>query len=214
MCCISTELLQDCLEYQAARDEAVRLAVADASHWAMTCAVSFELTFENLGPERARAGADSRAYATAGAQDPATASWRSSCLTGHEFVLDPLPNLVFTRDASFWIGDRGGCGKPGIRASAPGDPDLATIIYIGITRRFAGTKWLYWSDLEHVDLGGDVLLLAPGVVAIGVGERTALTGAGAIGQAPVRDRPRSHGAGGANQPARGGWPPRHRLRRP
>ena len=26
-----TELLQDCLEYQAARDEAVRLAVADAS---------------------------------------------------------------------------------------------------------------------------------------------------------------------------------------
>lgn len=26
----------------------------------------------------------------------------------HDFVIDPLPNLLFTRDSSFWVGDRVG----------------------------------------------------------------------------------------------------------
>ena len=42
--------------------------------------------------------------------------------------------------------------------------------------RFAGTPLLYEPDLEHVE-GGDVLLLAPGVIAVGVGERTTPAGA-------------------------------------
>lgn len=25
---------------------------------------------------------------------------------GHDFVIDPLPNLLFTRDSSFWVGRR------------------------------------------------------------------------------------------------------------
>ena len=29
----------------------------------------------------------------------------------HDFVIDPLPNLLFTRDSSLWIGDRVG-GRP------------------------------------------------------------------------------------------------------
>ena len=41
--------------------------------------------------------------------------------------------------------------------------------------RFAGTKSLYGPQLEQVE-GGDVLLLAPGVIAVGVGMRTTPAG--------------------------------------
>jgi arginine deiminase len=42
--------------------------------------------------------------------------------------------------------------------------------------RFAGVEQLYGARLEHLE-GGDVLLLAEGVVAVGVGERTTPGGA-------------------------------------
>src|SRR4029453_19333152 len=42
--------------------------------------------------------------------------------------------------------------------------------------RFAGTPTIFNPGLEHVE-GGDVLLLAPGVLAVGVGERTTPAGA-------------------------------------
>lgn len=41
--------------------------------------------------------------------------------------------------------------------------------------RFKDTTTLYGPELEHVE-GGDVLLLAPGVIAVGVGERTTPAG--------------------------------------
>jgi arginine deiminase len=42
--------------------------------------------------------------------------------------------------------------------------------------RFAGVEQLYGASLEHLE-GGDVLLLGPGVLAVGVGERTTAGGA-------------------------------------
>jgi arginine deiminase len=42
--------------------------------------------------------------------------------------------------------------------------------------RFAGTRKIHGWHHEHVE-GGDVLLLAPGVIAVGVGERTTPAGA-------------------------------------
>ncbi len=165
-----TELLQDCLEYQAARDDAVRMAVADASLGDdLRSQVRDHL--ENLGPEQL-------AQVLIAGLTPAELKLGHGVvfelLDRHEFVLDPLPNLVFTRDASFWIGDRVAVASL-VSGRRRRETDLATIIYRHHPR-FAGTKWLYWSDLEHVD-GGDVLLLAPGVVAVGVGERTAPAGA-------------------------------------
>src|ERR671912_616504 len=41
--------------------------------------------------------------------------------------------------------------------------------------RFAGTPHVYEPGLEHLE-GGDVLLLAPGVIAVGTGERTTPAG--------------------------------------
>jgi arginine deiminase len=165
-----TELLQDCLEYQAARDEAVRMAVADAS-LGDDLRGQLRTHLDNLGPEQL-------AQVLIAGLTPAELKIGRGVvfelLDRHDFVLDPLPNLVFTRDASFWIGDR-----VAVASLASGrrrrETDLVTIIYRHHPR-FAGTKWLYSSDLEHLD-GGDVLLLAPGVVAIGVGQRTSAAGA-------------------------------------
>jgi arginine deiminase len=165
-----TELLQDCLEYQAARDEAVRMAVADAS-LGDELRSQLRAHLDNLGPEQL-------AQVLIAGLTPAELKIGRGVvfelLDRHDFVLDPLPNLVFTRDASFWIGDR-----VAVASLASGrrrrETDLVTIIYRHHPR-FAGTKWLYSSDLEHLD-GGDVLLLSPGVVAIGVGQRTSPAGA-------------------------------------
>ena len=165
-----TELLQDCLEYQSARDEAVGLAIADAS-LGEDLRGQLRAHLENLGPEQL-------AQVLIAGLTPAELKMGHGVvfelLDRHDFVLDPLPNLVFIRDSSFWIGDQIAVASL-VSGRRRRETDLATIVYRHHPR-FAGTKWLYRSDLEHVD-GGDVLLLGPGVVAIGVGQRTAPAGA-------------------------------------
>ena len=95
-------------------------------------------------------------------------------LDRHDFVIDPLPNLLFTRDSSVWIGDQvavTSLATPARRRESA----LTELIYTHHPR-FRGTTKLYRPGMEHVE-GGDVLLLAPGVVAVGVGERTTPAGA-------------------------------------
>jgi arginine deiminase len=92
----------------------------------------------------------------------------------HDFVIDPLPNLLFTRDSSVWIRDRVAVTSLAMPARAR-ETTLTEAIY-RYHPRFAGTELLYDPTLEHVE-GGDVLLLAPGVLAVGVGERTTPAGA-------------------------------------
>ena len=92
----------------------------------------------------------------------------------HDFVIDPLPNLLFTRDSSLWIRDQAAVTSLAMPARAR-ETTLTQAIYRHHPR-FAGTSLLYQPGLEHVE-GGDVLLLAPGVIAVGVGERTTPAGA-------------------------------------
>jgi arginine deiminase len=92
----------------------------------------------------------------------------------HDFVIDPLPNLLFTRDSSAWIGNR--VAVTSLAMPARGRETTLTGAIYRFHPRFAGTELLYEPGLEHVE-GGDVLLLAPGVLAIGVGERTTPAGA-------------------------------------
>jgi arginine deiminase len=92
----------------------------------------------------------------------------------HDFVIDPLPNLLFTRDSSVWVRDRVAVTSLAMPARAR-ETTLTQAIY-RYHPRFAGTQLLYSPGLEHVE-GGDVLLMAPGVVAVGVGERTTPAGA-------------------------------------
>jgi arginine deiminase len=92
----------------------------------------------------------------------------------HDFVIDPLPNLLFTRDSSVWVRDRVAVTSLAMPARAR-ETTLTRAIY-RYHPRFAGTELLYNPGLEHVE-GGDVLLMAPGVLAVGVGERTTPAGA-------------------------------------
>jgi len=92
----------------------------------------------------------------------------------HEFVIDPLPNLLFTRDSSVWVRDHVAVTSLAMPARAR-ETTLTHAIY-RYHPRFAGTPLLFSPDLEHVE-GGDVLMLAPGVLAVGVGERTTPAGA-------------------------------------
>ncbi|HEY0001458.1 MAG TPA: arginine deiminase family protein, partial [Actinoplanes sp.] len=86
----------------------------------------------------------------------------------HEFVIDPLPNLLFTRDSSVWVRDRVAVTSLAMPARSR-ETTLTRAIYRHHPR-FAGTDLLYEPHLEHLE-GGDVLVLAPQVLAIGVGER-------------------------------------------
>jgi arginine deiminase len=165
-----TELLQDCLEYQAAREEAIAVAVADAglgddlrsqlrSHldelWPEPLA---QVLIAGLTPEELKIGH----------------GVVFELMDRHDFVLDPLPNLLFTRDSSFWI-----CDQVAVASLAAQrrhrESALAGLVY-RYHPLFAGTGWLYQPGLEQLD-GGDVLLLSPGVIAVGVGERTTPAGA-------------------------------------
>jgi len=165
-----TELLQDTLEYEPARAEAVRLAVADA-RLGDELRARVRAHLDDLGPEQL-------AQVLIAGLKPDELKIGSGVvyelLGRHDFVLDPLPNLVFTKDSSFWIGNRLAVASLAAQHRRR-ETDLASVVYRHHPR-FASTKWIYQSDLEHVD-GGDVLLLAPGVVAVGVSHRTTPAGA-------------------------------------
>jgi arginine deiminase len=97
-------------------------------------------------------------------------------LTGpSEFVVRPLPNLLFTRDSSVWVSSQVAVTSPSMRARQR-EASLTKAIYTHHPR-FAGTPLLYGGSREEAWFeGGDVLLLAPGVVAVGVGQRTTPAG--------------------------------------
>jgi arginine deiminase len=98
----------------------------------------------------------------------------TSLLADDEFLLDPLPNLIFTRDSSVWLNDRVAITSPAMRARHR-ESHLTDLIYRHHPR-FAGSALLHGHESEPLE-GGDVLLLSPGVVAVGVGERTTPAGA-------------------------------------
>jgi arginine deiminase len=91
-----------------------------------------------------------------------------------DFVVPPLPNLLFTRDSSVWIGDEVAVTSLAMPARHR-ESTITAAIYTHHPR-FADVEQLYAANLEHLE-GGDVLLLAEGVVAVGVGERTTPGGA-------------------------------------
>ena len=97
-----------------------------------------------------------------------------------EFVVRPLPNLLFTRDSSVWVGQRVAVTTPSMPARRR-ETTLTGVIY-GHHPRFAGTPLLYGADDDAWFEGGDVLVMAPGVVAVGVGQRTTPAGVEAFAQ--------------------------------
>jgi arginine deiminase len=156
-----TELLQDVLEYGHARDEAIASAVTGAR------------AGEQLGGQlRAHlAGLDPETLAQALIAGLTPGELRPGggivfeLLDRHDFVVEPLPNLMFCRDSSAWIGDQYAVAS----LSGPGrgrEADLLAVIYRHHPA-FAGAGCLSQPGGEPAE-GGDVLLLAPGAIAVGV----------------------------------------------
>jgi arginine deiminase len=164
-----TELLQDVLEYGSAREQAIADALASV-------ALGDELTgqvrrhLETLTPETL---ADVLICGLRAGEFRAGHGAVYQLLGAGDFILDPLPNLVFARDSSVWIGDRVAVASP-LLSGRRREARLAGLIYARHPL-FAGTKMLYQADMEPLE-AGDVLLAGPGVIAVGCCGQTAPPG--------------------------------------
>jgi arginine deiminase len=156
-----TELLQDVLEYQAARTEAIDSVLA-CNDLGDDLGARVRGLLESLPPE------DLAGTLIAGLTSDEMRAGHGlvyELLDPRDFVVEPLPNMVFTRDSSLLIG--GQAVITGLPSPRCRETELMAVIY-GHHPRFAGHR--PWSHSGRGQLsGGDVLLLGPGVVAVGVG---------------------------------------------
>ena len=102
----------------------------------------------------------------------------------HDFAVEPLPNLLFTRDSSVWVADRVAVTSLAMPARRR-ESALTDLVY-AYHPRFCGAPRAYGAHSAPVE-GGDVLVLGPDVVAIGVGERTTPAGAETFARSLITD---------------------------
>jgi arginine deiminase len=163
-------LLAEVLEFPAARAETIAAAVDDPRLGA-TLQHATTAHLEGLAAE------DLAAALITGVSHNELRGGRGlayQLMSAADFVVPPLPNLMFTRDSSVWVGDE--VAVTSLAMPARDRESALTAAIYGHHPRFAGVEGLYGAHLEHLE-GGDVLLLGPGVLAVGVGERTTPGGA-------------------------------------
>jgi arginine deiminase len=181
-----SDLLTEALQSGAARMQGIAAAL-DAPRLGLPLAQELSAFLRGLDPARLAhvlmAGmtfAELPSDAGAGAGDSLVRRMHH----GTDYVIEPLPNLVFTRDSSIWIGPRIVIPSLALPARVR-EASLTDLIYAHHPR-FTGVRRAYESRTAPVE-GGDVLLLAPGVVAVGVGERTTPAGAEALARSLFDD---------------------------
>jgi arginine deiminase len=95
-----------------------------------------------------------------------------------EMVLQPLPNLVFTRDSSAWVGG-GVVLSPMNRPVRRRETDLLRTVYREHPRFAGAPVWFGGDPYDHYPAtfeGGDLLVVGDRGVAIGLSERTTPAG--------------------------------------
>ena len=95
-----------------------------------------------------------------------------------DMVLQPLPNLVFTRDSSAWVGG-GVVLSPMNRPVRRRETDLLRTVYREHPRFAAAPIWFGGDPYDHYPStfeGGDLLVVGERGVAIGLSERTTPAG--------------------------------------
>jgi arginine deiminase len=176
------DLLVSALEVPAAREEVVAASVAPRLVGPALAAALREHLLGMPSETLAEVLTAGLAYEqiTEAAGDALRSGVVGRMAAPHSFVIPPLPNLMFTRDSSVWVGGSVAVTSPSMPARTR-EASLTRAIYRHAPR-FAGTPLVYGAAgngaaPEAYLEGGDVLLLAPGVAAIGVGERTTPAGA-------------------------------------
>jgi arginine deiminase len=165
-----TDLLTETLASEEARDHAVNGALANL-HLGDTLRTYLDRALREQTPE------ELSQILTSGVRNDEVRGGHglvTSLLAHDDFLIDPLPNLLFTRDSSVWVRDRVAVTSLAMPARER-ETQLTELIYTEHPR-FVGTPTIHGWQREYVE-GGDVLLLAPGVIAVGVGERTTPAGA-------------------------------------
>lgn len=110
-----------------------------------------------------------------------TAGLVAALLEPHEFLLPPLPNAVFMRDSSVWLGD-GVILSPMNRPVRRRETELLQALYHHHPRFAASPIW-FGDDRERFPAsveGGDLLVVGDRGLAVGVSERTTPSGAAAL----------------------------------
>ncbi|CAN5422824.1 arginine deiminase [soil metagenome] len=164
-----TELLTETLGVEEARVAAIDTALAD-----LDLGDTMRHYLHGLLADAAPAALTT--YLTAGIRNDEVRGGFglvTSLLPHDAFLIDPLPNLLFTRDSSVWVRDHVAITSLAMPARKR-ETQLTELIY-SLHPRFVGTPRIHGHHYEHVE-GGDVLLLGPGVIAVGVGERTTPAG--------------------------------------
>ena len=164
-----TELLTETLASEDARNHAITTALAGL-HLGDTLRTYLAHALRDASPS------ELTEYLTAGIRNDEVRGGFglvTSLFASDDFLIDPLPNLLFTRDSSVWVRNRVAITSLAMPARAR-ETQLTELIYTEHPR-FKGTRKIHGWHHEHVE-GGDVLLLAPGVIAVGVGERTTPAG--------------------------------------
>lgn len=181
---LMSELLTEALNSGAARMQGIAAAV-DARRLGMPLAQELSAHLRGLEPAalaHVLTGGMTFTELPSGAKSDTSLVRRMH--HGGDFVIEPLPNLLFTRDSSFWIGPRVAITSLALPARIR-ETSLTDLIYAHHPR-FLGVRRAYESQIAPVE-GGDVLLLSPGVVAVGVGERTTPAGAEALARSLFDD---------------------------
>ena len=162
------ELLQDVMEYPSARGEAIESVLADPR-------LGDQLRAD-LGSHLD--GLDPESLAQVLVAGLAAEEFRPGrgvvfgLLGRHDFVVAPLPHLAFLKDSSAWIGPSVAvCSLGGARNR---EAALMRALYRHHPR-FAGAPVRYGPECEPLD-GGDLLQLGPGVIAVGLTERSTAAG--------------------------------------
>ena len=112
-----------------------------------------------------------------------TGSLVAALYRADHFLIDPLPNLLFTRDSSVWIADRVTITSLAMPARRR-ETQLTELIY-AFHPRFSGVERIHGWREEYLE-GGDVLAMGDGVLAVGVGERTQPSGAERLARTSLR----------------------------
>jgi arginine deiminase len=164
-----TELLVETLASEDARAHSIR-GVTASLRLGDTLRDYLRSALADLGPE------DLTEVLTAGLRNDEVRGGFglvTSLLATDDFLIDPLPNLLFTRDSSVWINEQVAVTSLAMPARNR-ESQLTELIYTEHPR-FADAPKIHGWHREHLE-GGDVLALSPGVLAVGVGERTTPAG--------------------------------------